>query len=144
MRDAIYDLLSADMAFLALLPGGLYQAREVGEISRQTTPDAFDDDKEVLPCALIRFGPTVPVGPYLHGARQFFTLYFYERAGFAHVDAARERAYTLLHMQALAPAAGDGWGCWEIHHADDVGDARDTALGCSLAVSRYEAIVRRG
>jgi hypothetical protein len=143
MRDAIYDLLSADITFLDLLPGGLYQARDVGEISRQTTPDAFDANGEILPCALIRFGVTTPAGPHVHGARQHFALYFYERAGWEHIDAARERAYVLLHMQALVPGAGDSWGCWEIHHADDVGDGRDTALGCSLAVSRYEAIVRR-
>jgi hypothetical protein len=143
MRDAIYDLLSADATFVGILGGRLYQAREVGEISRQTTPGAFDANGEIRPCALLRFGATVPLAPHPHGARQFFELYFYERQGYAHIEAARERAYVLLQQAKLTPGTGASWGCWEVHHTDDVGDGRDGALGCSLAVSRYEAIVRR-
>src|SRR4030042_7040958 len=140
MRSAIYALRSGDWTLMATLTGGLYEVVEVGEISRQTTPEAFDEAGEIRPCALLRFASITPTGPYTHSARLSFDLYFYERAGHEHLDAARERAYALLHRQAVTPTAG---ACWEIHHTDDVPDGRDTALGCSLAISRYEAIVRR-
>jgi hypothetical protein len=140
MRDAIYQLLAGDATLMAALPGGLHKAAEVGEISRQDTPAAFDANGEIQTCALLRFGPLVPIEPYLHSARQTFALYLYEPKGYQNVDAARERAYVLLQRANVTPATGSSW---EIRHTDDVLDGRDSALGCSLEVSRYAAIILR-
>lgn len=140
MRDAIYDLLSGDATLLATLTGGVYDAAQVGEISRQTTADAFDANGEILPCALLKLGTLAPVGPYVHSARLTVSIYLYELAGYVNVEAARERIYTLLHRQAVTPTSGE---CWEIVHTDDVLDVRDSALNCSLAISRFAATIRR-
>jgi hypothetical protein len=140
MRDAIYALLSGDATLMATLTGGLHKAAEVGEISRQTTPAAFDANGEIQPCGLLRFGSISPMGPYVHSARLIIALYFYEPKGYQNVDAARERAYVLLHRAKVTPAVG---ACWEIRHTDDVPDGRDSALECSLAISRFEAVIRR-
>lgn len=137
MRDAIYDLLSGDATLMATLTGGLHVGTE---ITRQDTPAAFDANSEIQPCGLLRFGTQTPVAPHHHGSRLFFQLLLYERSGYDNVEVARARAYALLHRQRVTPATG---GCWEIRHADDVPDQEDEGLGCSLAVCRYYAMVRR-
>ncbi len=140
MRAAIYALLNGDATLMATLTGGLHQAVEVGEIDRQTTPAAFDANGEIKPCALLKFSDQAHIPPYTHGARLIVSLYFYEAKGAQNIDAALARAYVLLHEQKVTPAVG---ACWEIRHADDVLDARDDALNCSLAISRYQATIRR-
>ena len=137
MRDAIKTLLENDATLMATLTGGLHTK---AEISRQDTPTAFDANDEILPCALLHFGTQTPVGPYPHGSQLYFALMFYERSGYDNIETARARAYTLLHRQKVTPATG---ACWGIRHADDVLDQEDTALGCSLAISRYVATIRR-
>lgn len=125
---------------MASLTGGLYAAADVGEISRQDTPAAFDANNEIEPCGLLRMGTTIPYGPYRHSQRQFFTVYIYERYGNTSIEAARNRLYTLLHRGCVSPSTG---GCWEINHTGDIPDQRDTALDCSLIVCQYEAVYRR-
>lgn len=141
MRRAIYNALQADSSLLALLPGGLYDAAEVGEISRQTTPAAFDANGELQACALLRWrGPTsiAASSPYRHGARGTVELYFYNPPD----DQARERVYDLLHDARLAPV-GSSAANWRIEHADDVLAQEDPALNAALQVSRYQVLIRR-
>ena len=140
MRDAIYSLLSGDSTLMATLTGGLHQADEIGEISRQATPAAFDANQEIQPCGLIRFSSIAPTGPYVHSARLTFSIYLYELRGYTNIETARARIYTLLQQTSVTPSVG---GCWEIRHTDDVLDTRDSALECSLAITRFEAIIRR-
>lgn len=137
MRDAIEAVLTGDGTLMATLTGGVHTATE---ISRQDTPSAFDANSEIEPCGLLRFETISPIGPYEHSARLFFSVYLYERSGYTNIETARARIYTLLHRQRVTPSTG---GCWQIEHADDVLDQEDTALGCSLAVSRYYATILR-
>ena len=137
MRDAIYDLLNNDSTLTATLTGGLHRD---GEISRQGTSAAFDANGEILPCGLLRFTTQAPVEPHDHSSRLHFSVILYQRSGYDRIETARDRAYVLLHRQRVTPAGG---GCWEIRHADDVLDAEDEGLGCSLAVCRYYAVMRR-
>lgn len=139
MRQAIYNHLTGDFDFTTALPGGLHQ---VVEISRQNTSAAFDGNKELLACGLLKFNAATPIPPYTHGARVSFELWLYQRAGYDQIEAARERAYTLLHDQKLMPV-GTAVGCWEIHHTDDILQQEDDVLRCCLEMSRFEAIVRR-
>lgn len=140
MKQAIYNQLSADYTFMNALSGGLYH--EIAEIKRQDPAAAFDSNGEILPCGLLKMSEANPIPPYNHGARLSFELYFYQRAGYASIEAARERAYDLLHYQRLTPV-GQTAGCWEIHHLNDITQQEDDALRCSLEVARFEAIVRR-
>jgi len=137
MRAAVKALLESDSTLMATLTGGLHTATE---ISRQGTPEAFDANGEIEPCGLLKFGTVTPYGPHDHSARLYFSVMLYQRSGYDNVEAARERIYALLHQQRVTPSIG---ACWEIAHADDVLDQEDEALGCSLAVSRYVAMVRR-
>jgi hypothetical protein len=63
---------------------------------------------------------------------------FYERDGYTHIEAAKDRVFDLLHYQKI------GAGVWEIHHSDDVLDTRDDALAAALVISRFEVIRLRG
>jgi hypothetical protein len=130
IRDTIKNFLAADTTLMATLTGGLYTATE---ISRQLTPSAFDANDEVLPCALMVLEAEDPVGPYTTSSRLFVVVYFYERAGYTAIDAARDRVFALLNMQRIS-----GSGMWEMRHVGDVPDQRDAALNCALGLSRYQ------
>jgi len=137
VRDAIYQRLVGDGTLMATLTGGLYSRTE---ISRQNTPAAFDDSSEILPCGLLKLETQTPWGPYKHGSRLYFSLLLYQRAGYEAIETARARLYSLLHYQKVTPSLG---GCWHIAHAGDVPDVEDTALGCSLVISRFVATISR-
>jgi hypothetical protein len=129
VRDTVKALLEADTTLMAILTGGVYAG---GEISRQGMPDAFDSNGEILPCALVRVETETPYGPYDDSSRQYLVVMFYERSGYANIDAALARVYELLHKTRLGAT-----GVWEVVHADDVRDQEDQALACSLSYSRY-------
>lgn len=137
MRAAILAKLSGDTALMGTLTGGMHTATE---ISRQTTPAAFDASGELCPCGLLRLETSTPFGPFEHSQRLYFVVMLYQRSGCDSIEAARSRVYALLHKTCVSPTAG---ACWEIEHANDVLDVRDEALACSLALSRFVATYRR-
>lgn len=137
LRDSVYNALTGDVTLMNILTGGLYDASVVGEISRQFTPNAFDANREVKPCGLLRMDSTVPGAVYTRGAREFFSVYLYEFRGTANVENARARIFDLLHDKRLAT------GMWRILHTDDVRDASDAVLQCGLVISRYVGLVMR-
>ena len=136
---AILQALQGDSALMAMLPGGLYDGVAVQDISRQATPDAFDAWGEMKPCGILKPESQSPAGPHTHGSRLFVTLWLYQQRGGAEIDAARERAYQVLHMSQLA---GSG-GLWDVRHAGDVLGAEVQALGVPVIMSRYVATVNR-
>lgn len=138
MREAIVSLLQGDATLTGHLPGGIFDAYEVDEISRQNTPGAFDGNSELQACAIVRVrGPVSVADTYTHGARQSVEIYLYNAP-----DEASERIYDLLHDTRLQPAGATA-GVWRIEHADDIAEQEDPALRASLDVSRYTAIIRR-
>ncbi len=134
---AILNALQSDAALTALLPGGLYDGVAVGDISRQTTPNAFNEWGEMLPCAILKPESQAPAGPHPDGARLFVTLWLYQQSGAAEIDAGRERAYRVLHRQTLA-------GMWDVRHANDILGAEVAALDVPVIMSRFVATVNRG
>ncbi len=135
MKSEIAEYLENDLALMAVLTGGLHEGTQV---SRQDTPEAFDANGEILPCALVKDGMDSQAGPHEDAARVMVELYFYERAGYENISQAMRRVYELLHRQ-------NAWilGVWEIRHTDSVRETRDDALGCSLGMSRYEVWVNK-
>lgn len=138
MLTAIHAMLSGDATLLATLTGGVYQTPE---ISRQTTPAAFDANKELLPCALVKASTAAPYGPHQQSGQLFVQVYFYERHGYASIETARRRVYALLHRSQLTPVSGDG--CYDIRHAGDVLGQQDSVLGSAMIVSRFVATIQR-
>lgn len=138
MIAEIVSLLQSDSQLAAILPGGVHRAKE---ISRQETPPAYDANRELQPCALVRQETETPWGPYEHSARLYVTFWFYQRAGYDSIEAARKRVYALLHRRQLAPQSGET--CWDVRHANDLLDSEDPGLGVPMAMSRYVATVMR-
>lgn len=132
MRAAIVSLLTSDAALMAILTGGIHSATL---ISRQTTPAVYNDDRELRPCALLRFEDESQQQAHATAARLFFVLYFYQRAGYDQIDAARARCYALLRNTLLA-----GVQAWEVMHINDVLDQSDDVLAASMSLSRYQVM----
>lgn len=133
MIDSVLDTLQGDALLNLILAGGIYRTQE---ISRQTTPDAFDGNRELLPCALLKQESRTPWGPYDKSARLYFQVFIYNQRMSDQIDYAVERIYKLLHRQKILPTRG---GNWEVIHANDLLDMEDPALGVAMAVSRYVA-----
>ncbi len=138
MIAAIVALLQADTTLLALLTGGVHRAQE---ISRQGTPSAFDTNKEIKPCALVKQETATPWGVHQDSGRLYVVLYFYERSGYTSIEAARVWVYAMLHRSQVTPVGGGG--CYEIRHESDLLDQEDPSLGAAMVVSRYVATIQR-
>lgn len=138
MIDAILAHLQADATLTTTLTGGVHRAKE---ISRQTTPDAFDENREIQPCALVKQETGTPWGPLHDSGRIYVGVWFYDRDGYGNIEAARKRTYALLHRTKLTPT--DGSGNYDIRHADDLLDMEDPAIGATMAMSRYVCTVQR-
>lgn len=132
MRTAIAAALAADPTLAGLLPGGVHAA---DEISRQSTPTAFDGDGFLRPCGLVKERAATPdLSAIPTAARETVEVYLYGPRDI--VEAARRRARALLDGQAVALTAGV---CLELNWLNDVRGWRDGALGCPAELSRYRA-----
>lgn len=136
---ALYATLSADASLLALLPGGFYDGLAVKDITRQATPDAYDEYGEVIPCAIVKPETITPFGPHRDSARLYVAIWFYEQNNHTAIDAARERVYALLHRQQIATDAG----IYEVTHATDILGAEVQELSAAMIMSRYVLTVQR-
>jgi hypothetical protein len=132
LSTEIQTVLQADTALMALLTGGVHV--QVEEISRQNTPTAFDADKEILPCVLIKVPNETPTGPYLTSARTTFVIYFYQRQGYDVIAQAMVYVYGDLNEKQV------GTNVWNIEYVGAVYEQRDQALDCPLGSLRFSAI----
>ena len=138
----ILAALQGDAALAGILTGGMYDGTEVNDISRQATPAAYDQNSELLPCAIVKPETQAPAGPHPDGSRLFVTLWFYQQSGSAAIDLARIRAYHLLHRALLAGGGNDS--IWDVRHSNDLLGMEMQALGVPAIMSRYVATVNRG
>lgn len=144
MINEIHAVLAGDATLTGLLSGGVHKGTVVHEVSRQNTPGAFDANREILPCALVQqesLVPTSPFEPYQDGARLYVLVHLYQRFGYEEIEAARKRAYALLHRTRFNSA--DGTKCWRIEHSNDLLGMEDMGLNCAMEVSRYVAVIER-
>ena len=139
MYQAIINTLKADSTLQALLPGGIHN--NVVEISRQLTPTAFDENKELQPCALVKPGTIRDIPPYANSAAQTVEIFLYQRRGFDVIEQADRRIYQLLHDQRIEPV--NEAGSWLVKQTYSNTGLEDGALNCSLGLVRYEALINR-
>lgn len=132
LSSDIKTALTANTALMALLTGGIHV--DVEEISIQKTPTAFDANKEIKPCALIKFPNEVPAGPYLTSVRSAFVIYVYERSGYDVISQAIVKIFTDLNEKRI------GSNVWNIEFVSTVYQQRDQALDCPLGSLRFSAV----
>lgn len=135
LSDDAKTALEADATLMALLTGGIHN--DVDEISRENTPTAFDDNKEIEPCALLKLGTENRLGPYIHSMQAPLMIYLYERQGYATIEQAISRIYGLLHDKKI------GTRVWRIEYESSVPQTRDDALDCALGYLRFIAVRSR-
>lgn len=158
MIQAIYDTLTADSTLSAMLAGGIHRANQ---ISRQRTPDAFDEYGELMPCLLIKPESQTPWGPHHNSGRLYVTLFLYQRnyddsqpdatdvpgtgaddINDSYIEMAAKRVYSLLHRVKLTPV--DGSGNYEIVLANELLGMVDPGLDADMIQLRYQCTVQRG
>ena len=132
LSDNIKTALQADASLMALLTGGVHV--EVEEISRQNTPTAFDADKEILPCVLIKHSTETPAGPFQTSVRTIVVIYFYQRQGYAVIEPAMGLAFADLNEKQI------GTHVWNFEYVGAVYQQRDQALDCPLGSLRFNAV----
>ncbi len=135
MLDQVMTALTGDATLVATLTGGIYDGRTVMDVSRQGTPDAYDDYLELLPTALVRASTETPFGGVEYGHRLYFSVWLYARASFAALETARLRIFTLLHRQQLAGATG----LFEIRHDADLLGLEAPGIEAAMVVCNYYA-----
>jgi hypothetical protein len=133
LEDTFVTLMQADTELMALLTGGVYSAIAVGEVSRQYTPAAFDENKEIMPSALVSMGTEVIQGPYHNSVKTPVMVYFYQRIGSDIIEQALNLVYELFNYQKLD-------GTWLVEHDMSIFNQADQALACSLCLLRFMAV----
>ena len=132
LSDDIKTALQADAALVALLTGGIHSGIE--EISRYKPTAAFDANKELLPCALIKHSTETPAGPFLTSVRTIVVIYFYQREGYAVIEPAMGLAFADLNEKQI------GTHVWNFEYVGAVYQQRDQALDCPLGSLRFNAV----
>lgn len=126
--------MQADSTLSAILTGGIHVT---SEISRQLTPSAFDANEELLPCALVTIPSESATGPDEFAGRLNCTIFFYQRTGYAVIDAARDYTRTLFHRQKVGDPADK---VWEMRWVTSVNEQRDGPLDAPMHVLRFEIV----
>lgn len=132
LSSEIKTILEANASLMAVLTGGIFV--DVEEISLQKTASAFDSNKEIKPCALIKIPNEAPAGPYKTSVRTTFIIYLYQRSGYDKIAAAMVYIYGDLNEHKI------GTNVWNIEHVNSVHQQRDQALDCPLGLLRFMAV----
>lgn len=131
-RDTFRTTLEGDSDFADSLTGGIYDATELPNewLTPSGTPDAWDVNGVLKPCAVIRWQGWSPHGPYVvtGSERGFVEVYLYQVNGVAVIEAATDALKALMHRNRMI---ADGKTYWfELVHqpgivpADEVGGAQ--------------------
>lgn len=113
----VATLLRADAALVALLPGGIYAAGDLGQAGitdPQTTPQAYQGGR-LRPTAVVRARAPVPNFQFVslrdrHASmNQTVVVYLYARENTATLITAHDVVYSLLHGERLSNAWSATW-----------------------------------
>lgn len=135
IADDVKDTLEADTDLMALLTGGVFAGVE--EIDKQMTDAPFDENGEILPCALIKLGTEIKSGPYNGSVQLSLRIYFYQYSGYDVIEPAMDIVFNLLNEKQI------GDGVWNIEYSNSVLQQRDSALDCALGLQVFNVIRNR-
>lgn len=132
LTDDVKMTLEANAPLMVLLTGAVHN--DVEEISYQNTPTAFDTNRELKPCALIKFGTETRLRSGIPNSVQTpLTLYFYQRDDYDVIEQAMDLAFNDLNENKI------GTNVWNIEFDIAVHQQRDVALDCALGMLRFVA-----
>ena len=132
LTDDLKSVLEDNDDLMELLTGGVHN--DVEEISYQNTPTAFDTNRELKPCILIKFGTETRLRSGISNSMQTpLTLYFYQRDDYNVIEQAMNSVFALLNEQKV------GTNVWNVEFDIAVSQQRDVALDCALGMLRFVA-----
>ena len=132
LTDDVKTVLEDNDGLMTLLTGAVHN--DVEEISYQNTPSAFDANRELMPCALIKFGTETRLRSGIPNSVQTpLTLYFYQRDDYDVIEQAMDLVFNDLNEQKI------GANVWNIEFDIAVHQQRDVALDCALGMLRFVA-----
>jgi hypothetical protein len=134
LESDFVTVMQADNELMALLAGGVHQALAVGQISRQNTPAAYDENSELQPCALVKLETEIPTGPYPNSVQTPVSIYFYQREHGDVIDEAMALVFPMFNRVKL------GSGVWRVEYENSVWNQYDAALECALNMMRFNVI----
>ncbi len=152
LADEILAILQADSGaggVAALCTGGIYNAPDISGhlgISRESTPDAYDANGLLQPMCVVRGRGEQPLpssrryGSKQIGASETVELWFYDDpdAAYTTIEAARERAYAILHDR---PSGSIGFIQWA---GDTINNGRAEELNdAAMLRSDYRCVTRK-
>lgn len=138
-EQQVAEILRGDASLLALLPGGIYTAQEVGVEGMRREPGsvtaaAFDSTGKLKTCAVVRQRGDVPYSDVRSLKDKFVAvgtvveIYFYEWRGYEEIQPAKARTYELLEGVRLEDSYPIWW-MMETPYFYDVGPvANSTTL----------------
>jgi hypothetical protein len=138
----VATIMAADTELSILLPGGIYQASLLGEdgISRGDTPEAFDENGWLQPCALVRERGIVPSGDLVDyesqtiGTVQVVEIWLYEDSGFVNINASIARLLVIFLGKRLSDS-------WELYPANIINGERDQGALKGRSLARVDLAV---
>ncbi len=147
MRKAIIQRLAADPAIEAIVGDRVYGRHGIdGGISRDTTPEAWDADGDLLPSLVVQMETrtTRPdrMGRDVIPAIQVIAIYAVAQHGYDRQEAALRACLASLHnLRGLQPIDDTHMRCAEIRWSEDTGGLLDPALQVPMLASRFAATV---
>lgn len=134
LSEAVRDVLAADEAVAEGLTGGIYAYAQIGRngLSRGTTPEAYDANGFLKPCAVVQAG-SVERAKALRddsgGTRQRVEVHLYDDgdSGFSTIRAAAAAVVAALDERWIA-------GVGYVRHVGGVDDQRDAKLNNAALV----------
>lgn len=147
MRAAIVQRLSTDPAVTAIVGPRVYERQGVyGGVSRDLTPEAFNDDGDLLACLVVQM-ETRTVRPDRPGrdaiaANQVIAVFALAQHRYEQQEAAlRAVTASLDGLRGLTPLKDTHVRCVEIRWSEDTGALLDPALQVPMLASRFVAAI---
>lgn len=131
------EVMEADSDLMELLTGGVYEAIQVGEISRQLTPGAFDGNMKIKPCALIKQGTEIPRGPYRTSVQTSVQIFLYEHPKLLSISVAMDILFDLFNQLKM------GDGVWTVEYESSTWNERsgtDITVDWNSCAIRFVAV----
>lgn len=136
LRAALLAHMNNDSILRLLVTGGIYDAEEVGEISRQNTPGAFDSNGELLPSVLLRLAQDSNDARFPEARLATWELLLQGRDA-GDLTTIRSRLRSLFYE--WRPAIR---GAWNVSIAEDLSDLWTAVLDARLTIIRLRGPYR--
>ena len=143
LESQFVAIMQADSELMAVLTGGVYAYGELtaAGITQDSTPDAFDSDGYLLPCAIVKQRGEAPAAPPFDvltkavAVNVAVEIWLYEDVFYVQIDAAKPILMRLFQGYDQLPDS------FEVYLSNVLARQRDSAALAGHAMERLDFIV---